>query len=209
MSLVGIAVVLAVGLSSRPGAAASRRLSEAAVVFADLHSSRDDNDTRDLKRVERALKAVGCDLTVRMALPGRAVILPVSSVGQRIGFKRAAPTEGLTFVVKDGRAAPQRVWVVLSSVAPERTTVFWLDEDFKAGLVYDSFKKGEIRNAPHTAIAAVLAVTRVNGSQLLLEEWAEPGSRPGSMGAVGRVFQLDLTKSEMTLAAPEHLSGRP
>jgi hypothetical protein len=96
----------------------------------------------------------------------------------------------------------QRVWVVLSSVAPEETTIFWLersDGGYRSGLVYDSFNKGVIQNEPRTAIATVTAVRIESSSEILLEELLEPGSRRNQRGAAGRVFQVKIEGAMATV----------
>lgn len=217
--LLGVVCVLALALAASLSAVASGSLSQAVITYGYLRSNHADFDqllasgptlavARDMKALEGALDSLRCDVPTLLAFPHRALVVPSSPVGQWIGFpttEESPPEEGTLFVTQPLRAPPQRVWVVLSSVAPERTTVFWLEEGergYVSGLVYDSFNKGKISNAPHTMIGAVTEVNLGKGDKILLKEWAEPGSRPGQMGAVGRVFQVDLARGEVTLKTP-------
>jgi hypothetical protein len=212
-SAFGLACILgALPASAGGGDWSASSLSQAVITVGFLRSRYVDLDrllasgsapamTRELRALDEALNAVGCDLRIRFAFPHRAVVVPPSLAGLRIGFERKAPQEGALFLVEQPQASPQRVWVVFSSQAPEATTVFWLQGGDKTGLVYDSIDKGEIRNEPTTRIGYIVAVTRGTRGEILLEEWAEPGSRPGASGALGRVFQVDLNRGEVLLQA--------
>jgi hypothetical protein len=162
----------------------------------------------DMKALNDALNSLDCDVPIRLGFPHRVFVVPSLPVGQWIGFVRTAdtpPDEGTLFVTEPLRTKPERVLVVLSSVSPERTTVFWVErsvQGYASGLVYDSFKKGKISNENHTAMGAVTAVSAGEGEEILLKEWAEPGSRPRQMGSVGRVFRVDAARHEITLEIP-------
>jgi hypothetical protein len=170
-----------------------------------LGSSASPGLAREMKALQGAFSSLNCDIPTRLSFPHKAFIVPSFPVGQWIGFVRTAetpPEEGTLFVTEPRRTKMPRVLVVLSSVAPERTTVFSIEErdgGYVSSLVYDSFKKGKIRNANHTVIGAVTAVSVGNGDEILLREWAEPGSRPGIMGSMGRVFQIDPNRDEILL----------
>lgn len=96
--------------------------------------------------------------------------------------------------------------MIYSQVAPESTTVFWLEarkQGYVGGLVYDTFCKGKdkISNSDDP-INAVTAVSIEKGGQILLKEWV--GVRLNGMGPRGGVFQVDTARSQVTLkkAAP-------
>jgi hypothetical protein len=166
----------------------------------------------EMAALGRALESLNCDVTTRLGSAHRVFVVPVSPVGQWIGYVRKAetpPTEGSLFVTEPFNE--NRVLVVLSSVAPEWTTVFWVearDQGYGAGLVYDSFKRGKISNVAHSMIGAVTCVSVADQDAILLREWAEPGSRPTMMGDVGRVFRLDLKQEKVTLESTEDSSGK-
>ena len=214
--LLEVACVLTFAPGAGLSAVTSGDLPQAVIAYGFLSSNYAEFDqlltsgpalslARDMKALGSALDSLHCDVPIRIGFPHKAFVVPSFPASQWIGFARTAetpPEEGTLFVTEPLRRVPQRVLVVLSSAAPERTTVFWLGGDkqgYVSGLVYDSFNKGEISNSAHTGIGAVTSVSVGKSDQILLREWAEPGSRPGFMGAVGRVFQVDLTRGEITL----------
>ncbi len=161
----------------------------------------------DMKRLDDALSSLGCNVPNVLAFPHKAILVPSSVLGQWLGpsaVPNLAPQEGLLFVAEWPRLPSARALVVLSGVAPDETTVFWFEGGngaYQAKLVYDSFKMGTIRNAPNTNIGAVTAIRLESSRNILLREWAEPGSRPGHMGAEGRVFRVNLFQHTATLVS--------
>ena len=160
----------------------------------------------DMRSLQAALTSVGCDLPTRLAFSHAVLVVPGLPEGQWIysaNHSSQMAEQATLFLLDHFQSYPDRVLVVLSLVAPERTTVFWLEAALKQGcrctLLYDSFRRGSISNAPNTVIGAVTAVSRGKDARIQLREVAEPGSRPGAMGMVGRVFEIDLTGARTTL----------
>jgi len=165
---------------------------------------------RDLKSLRDTLASLDCRVEDWMWRPHRAFVVPSSPVGHWIGFEWAGnlpPREGTLFVTEPLGKAAGRVWVIYSTVAPEQTTVLWLEAreaGYVAGLVYDTFCKvkgkdmGKLGNSDDK-IGAVTAVSVEKGDQILLKEWAMGGSRPGAMGEMGTVYQVDTVRSQVTL----------
>lgn len=196
--------------------ATRRNLPEAVIAYGFLRSNYGDFDQllvststfaagRDMKALQDALDSLGCDLPTRLAFPHRDLVVAFSSDRNWIGFPRTNEfprEEGMLFVIRPLPTAPHRTWVVLSSVAPERTTVLWLDGDkrgYVSGLVYDSFSKGVVKNAPKASIGLVISVSVAESGEILLKEWSEPGSRPHARGAAGRVFEVNSARRDITL----------
>jgi hypothetical protein len=163
-----------------------------------------------IKDLTDALNSLGCDVPSRLAFPHRALIVLPSSARQWAGFagaKGRPPEEATLFVIDPPLEVNNRRWVVLSSVAPEQTTVFWIEprkQGYTTWLVYDTFKKGNVKNHPKTAIGAITGVSVEKTGVIFLKEWAELGSRPRHMGKVGRVFRIDPSSGDVTL----HFAGR-
>jgi hypothetical protein len=215
--LLGICCVLGFGQAGKHySAAKGPSLPGAVIAYGFLRSNYVDFDkllksdsrfaaVRDMKALQATLDSLGCDVTVRLAFPHRDLIVESSSGTQWTGV----PTKGLTpqeegtlFVLQPLPANPQRTWAVLSSVAPERTTVLWIEareRGYVSTLVYDSFTKGKIKNAAGTVIGSVISVRVDESGEILLKERAEPGSRPHAMGETGRVFEVDVTQYDVTL----------
>lgn len=216
---LGAACVLAFVPRNALRATPSADLTQAVIAYGFLSSNYGDFDkllgagsalglAGDMKALEGALGSLNCDVPIRIGFPHRAFVVPSYPVGQWIGSIRTAetpPQEGTLLVTEHLRMKPARVLVVLSSVAPERTTVFWIEgtvRGYLSRLVYDSFRKGKIANAPHTVIGAVTAASAGRSDEIFVKEWAEPGSRPRTMGSVGRVFKVDPARDEVTLKSP-------
>jgi hypothetical protein len=220
---VALASVLGLSLALPPGLAAPEKgnLSQLLVAYGFLISHYPDEFllgrqpgtrlARDMKALNHALDSLGCDVPTRLAFPHRDLIVLSSSAAQWAGFPGGVgspPEEGTLFVIQAPPTASHRNWVVLSSVAPEETTVFWVEADkqgYATGLVYDTFKKGEVKNVRKTAIGAVAWVSIGQDGGILLREWAEPGSRGGHMGEAGRVFQVGFLSGDVSLKSPGKL----
>lgn len=161
----------------------------------------------DLRSLDKSLDSLHCDVPKRMALPHRALILPLFPITQWFGFERPgpgdSPDDGWLFVTQDTWSSPERVLVVLSSSSPEQTTVFWLehgDGGYATKLLFDSFAKGKIANEA-TMVGAATFVSFEGENAILLKEFQEPGSGPFDRMS-GRVFRLDLTADIVTLVSP-------
>jgi hypothetical protein len=175
-----------------------------------LTSARSSAVVRDINELQQALFSLRCDVPTRLAFPHQDLIVPPVPVGDWIGFQRLTE-EGMLFVTQAVGVNPQRVWVVLSSVAPTRTTVFSFQnsgQGYASSLLYDSFNKGDVSNAPDTVIGAVVQVNLQKNNDILLKEAAEPGSRPGRMGAVGKIFQINFIDGNVLLKAAGALPQR-
>ncbi len=202
--------------ADRLTSAGVEKLSEALITYGFLRSSYPDFDhllsscstyalTRDMKTLQAALGTLNCDVVIRLAFPHRDLVVPRWPVGQWIGFPgtgESPPELGTLFVTQPMAASPHCVWVVFSSAAPERTTMFWLQQDksgYRTKLVYDTSIEGEIKNAPETAVGTITSVSIGERGVILVKEWREPGSRPHHSGLAGRVFALDPEKCEIIL----------
>jgi hypothetical protein len=196
--------------SERPAGA---RLSQAIVAYGFLRSSYPDFGevleshsgsamARELKALEEALDSLHCDVPIRLAFSHRATTLETLVPGQWVEYVKgnaAPPDEGWLFVVQHQQTRGRSAIVVLSSVAPERTTIFMLEGDFAATLVYDSFGESKISNEQATRVGVLIAIGLDKDGNILLKEWAEPGSRGHFTGSVGRVFQVNVTRKRVTL----------
>jgi hypothetical protein len=210
-------------VAERPsGATQENGLSQALVTYSFLASHYSLNflfvpehatDTlvRDMKALNEALSALHCDTPNVLATTSHtAVIVPTSAVGQWFGLEptKTTPHDGLLFVTEPETGNGKKVLVVVSGIRPDETTIFWLEDakgTFSTTLLYDSFKKGKVVNSPDTPVGMVMAVRLEKDEDILLKEWAEPGSRPGIMGEVGRVFRLDPLRDTVTLVS----AGKP
>lgn len=196
------------------------RLSQQIISYGFLRSNYSDFDqmlqsnlavAKDMKALQNALDSLHCDVPSLLAFTHRSFVLPASPQGQWI--RSAMPTESMLqeeslFVTEPLSATPQRVFVVLSSGAPERTTAFWVEEKdggYAARLVYDTFNKASIRNAPQLAIGVVVGVRLESDHEFLLEQRADLGSRPSIPGALGGVFRVDLSSGVVTQKSPGKL----
>lgn len=215
--LAACVLTLALAPVSRPASSESRSLSQEIITYGFLVRHYPDNFLlasepattqleRDMRALGSALNSLGCDVPKMLAFPHRATIVPSSATGLWLSFppRRDVPSqEGLLFVVES--TSSQRTLVIFSRMGPDETTIFWVEEakeGFSAELLYDSFKKGKISNAPNTNIGAITAVSLEKSHDILLKEWAEPGSRSGQMGEMSRVFRLDLSRDAVTLVSP-------
>ena len=218
-----IALLFAVLLvpERRSGATQENSLSQALVTYSFLASHyslnflfvpRNAADTlvRNMKALNDALSALHCNTPDVLAMSHAAVVVPASAYGQWFGLEPAktAPHQGLLFVTGPETRNGNRVLVVVSGIGPDETTIFWLENTkgaFSTTLLYDSFKKGKVANSPGTVVGMVMAVRLEKDGDILLKEWAEPGSRPGIMGEMNRVFRLDPFRDTLTLVSSGEL----
>jgi len=196
--------------------AATRDLPEAVIAYGFLSSNYADFDkllasgstfavAHDMKALQNVLDSLDCDLVIRLQFSHKDLLVSPSPLGQWIGFPKmedTPPNQDTLFVIHPMPQFPHRVWVVLASVAPARTTVFWLQQDkscCQTGLVYDTFNKGAIRSAPYTSIGAVTAVSIGEKGAILLKEWRERGSGPHGIGLAGSVYEVDTKRGDVRL----------
>jgi len=172
--------------------------------FLFVHRNATNTLARDMKALNDALTTLQCNTPNILAMPHAAVIVPTSASGQWFSLEptKTPPNEGLLFVTRPQTRNGARVLAVVSGIGPDETTIFWLQNtngSFSATLLYDSFKKGKVANSPGTIVGMIMAVRLERGDDILLKEWAEPGSRQGIMGKMGRVFRLDPARDTVTL----------
>ena len=95
---------------------------------------------RDMRALREATNALGCVGEDIMWGSHKAFIVPSSAVGQWIGSEWSGMSragEGTLFATEPLGTPPRRVWVIVSRVPPEQTTVFWLevrDRGYVAGV---------------------------------------------------------------------------
>lgn len=216
--LAACVLALALAPALRSAASETRSLSQAIVTYGFLVRHYPDSFLlasktattpleRDMRGLGSALDSVGCDVPEALASAHRAIIVPYSSIGQWLGFpgQDVSPQEGLLFVLEPAGRLSGQALVVLSRMGPDETTILRIEEAkqrFSAELLYDSFRKGRVSNAPNTDIGTVTAVNLQKNRDVLLREWAEPGSRSGHMGETGRLFRLDPSRATVTLVSP-------
>jgi hypothetical protein len=221
LSALGLAALL--GLPGPPATAPpaaerepdARRLTPAVLAYAYLNLAGDDflrflrsdqpySFRRGLARLEESFRQLDCDIPRRLGFvetfftvesgPRKSVVgLPPP------GASPAHPPEGSLLFVSTPVAA-DRIVVVLSSVAPDRTTVFTVDTAYQARLVYDSFS----RTGPIGAIGLVDRIEAAGPGELLLHEAYELGARGIRAPRASRSFLLDARAGTVTPA-----SGKP
>jgi hypothetical protein len=213
--------VLSMPLSAASGTASpeDKSLPQAIIAYGLFRSdylaldrlfASDDKGTvlQHLKTLDSSLKALDCDVAMRLAGPHRALILPPVPVNAWFGFPRPRGRRSLDagwlFVTEPVRVNSGRVLVVLSSAAPEHTTVFWLEKTnvgYSTKLLYDSFKKNKVNNET-TVIGAVTEMKIDKDKNILLKDWGEPGVGPSQFLRWGRVFRLDTSQDTVSLVSP-------
>jgi len=162
---------------------------------------------KDMSLLASALDSIHCDVPTRLAFPHRAIVVPSSAADRWLGFRRLDKNrvqDGSLFVIEYSRSGSQRILVVLSSLGPARTTVFWVEKSeggYVGKLVYDSFKKEELAN--ETTLGATAEVKLANNNDVLIKELVEVGSGPLRWQfAKGRVFRVDLRGGTIKQLAP-------
>jgi hypothetical protein len=92
-----------------------------------------------------------------------------------------------------------KVLVVFSSVAPQQTTIFSVDENLKVDLIYDSIKKHTFRDADsgeQEPMASIYQIRNLRNGTFLLKERKFSGVMGGGGG---RTLILDPKKSTITI----------
>jgi hypothetical protein len=162
--------------------------------------------TKKLKSLDAALGSLDCDLRTRMAGPHKLLALPSFPVGRWVGFPGSSKNSigSWLFVVETPDARQHKTLVLFSNEAPGQTTVFWLEKSsggYAAKLVFDSFKKGKVRNE-WTTVGAATSIKFLDENHLLLKDHGEPGVGPPEFRRINRVFRLDLSQASVTLVSP-------
>lgn len=109
------------------------------------------------------------------------------------------PFESILFVTTPVESFGNRVLVVLSSVSPERTTIFSVDNRINIELLYDSFNKN-LFDQKKTTIGSIYAVRVTKPGRYLLEERMDPGGRAFFSTYENRSFVMDVTKGTFEIS---------
>lgn len=152
------------------------------------------------------------DIPTRMAFTHMAFIVQNNIEGQIAGFTRVKkktleeskiPFKSIVFVSTPIESFGNRTIVILSSISPERTTIFTIDNKLNVELLYDSFKKNEIKNINNikgtTTIGSIYGIQVQKPGYFLLEERMEVGGSGFVSPYENRTFIVNLSKGEFEL----------
>jgi hypothetical protein len=115
------------------------------------------------------------------------------------------PFTNILFVTTPIKSYNNHILVILSSVSPDRTTVFSVGKRLDVNLLYDSFMKNEIKNAMDIkgtrTIGSIYGIRVLKPGSFLLQERMEPGALGFAPPYKNRIFRIDVTKGsfEITL----------
>jgi hypothetical protein len=169
-----------------------------------LRSIEGSDPLRKIKRMHGSLHGLGSDVPSRIAFSHSSFILYGDATTQDYGFRDAnEPYIGSLFVTTPLVLLDGKVLVIISSVAPQHTTIFLLDNTLKADLIYDSYKKHTFRNdgSMQEPMASIYQIRSLGNGRFLLKERKFPGAMGGGGG---RILILDLPKLSVTVQRPKN-----
>jgi hypothetical protein len=120
-----------------------------------------------------------------------------TTIGNKYGFERKTgatleesgiPYIGLLFVTDSVNPRGDRILIVFSQVAPERTIVITMDEDLRSNVVYDSHSKVHPAYNSFGQMGSVYQLRTLGRGRFLLEERRIPGEPVANRS--NRAFQL-------------------
>jgi hypothetical protein len=197
---------LAIGAVDRP---ASIGLAGAIIGYAQMVSTYRDfvqvlsgptssRFVEDWKALSAALDTLPCDVNTRLAFTHRWYTVQPDLVGQRVGLPAAigeaqrtgqAAEEDILFVAAPLPGNPDAVLAVLSSASPSRLSIFTIDSQHRATLIYDSLNKPRVPGVD-TPLGSMYQVA-VERDRLVLYEAVALGGR-FAQAPDKRTFAVDL-----------------
>lgn len=159
-----------------------------------------------MEALGETLGSLHCDVRRRLAMSTESILVPSSDAERWLGLFKSRHTAGSWLVVIQLSETSQHVLVILSSLGPAQTTVFWLEpteQGYGVSLLYDSFKKNTISSPKWGMMGAASGVKFENNRELLLRELVEPGSGADPcLVEWGRLFRINVSTGRMQLVSP-------
>jgi hypothetical protein len=161
----------------------------------------------EFRRLEASLEKLDCDLARRSSFVRFAFTIQGDTPGQEAGFRRFegktleeshVPFDGVLYVTSPLQAIGGKIVVIMSSVSPERTTAFTIDEQLGVNLLYDSYKA--VSSGTVIPMGSVYRVRVQNPGLFMLDERMILGGRGHFSATDNRRFLLDVMKGSLTPA---------
>jgi hypothetical protein len=144
----------------------------------------------------------------------RSSFILQNSIGQFAGFLRTndqtlesakIPYKSFLYVTTPIDSFDNRILVIISSVSPEQTTIFSIDNQLKTVMLYDSIVKNNIDNMKDIKgsrlLGSIYCVKVIKPGLFELQERLEPGARGFVSPYKYRRFYIDITKGKFKLLA--------
>jgi hypothetical protein len=165
-----------------------------------LKSIEGQDPTNRIERLHQSLKGFSADIPTRIRFPHRSFVVYSNPAVQDIGFPNGNDLDmNSLFITTPLMSFDNKVLVVFSSVAPQQTTIFSVDENLKVDLIYDSIKKHTFRDADsgeQEPMASIYQIRNLRNGTFLLKERKFSGVMGGGGG---RTLILDPKKSTITI----------
>lgn len=154
------------------------------------------------------INALPGGISTGLAFAHRAFVVQNEIEGHLSGFLRVrdktlegskVPFESILFVTTPIASYENRILVILSSVSPERTTIFSVDKNLKVELLYDSIHKNYFDDKK-TTVGSIYNVEVVEPGKFLLQERMEPGGRGFLSPYKNRSFMIDIAKGSFEIS---------
>ncbi len=154
--------------------------------FASLLKSENNYDFIDtFREIYRNMESLNCDIPTRLAFTHYYFVVQSNIVSNKSGFVRVKgrsveesgiPRESILFVTTPIESFDNNILIILSSVSPERTTVFSVNNKLKFILFYDSFKKPDaFEDKSSDRVGSIYSVLVDKPGYLQIEERVIPG----------------------------------
>lgn len=170
-----------------------------------------------LIKLRKNLDALSLGITHDISFVHMAFIVQNNIQGHVSGYFRiknktlkesGVPYESMLFVTTPIESFGNRVLVIISSVSPERTTIFSVGNNLSTELLYDTFDKNDIKNKEEMlssgstdSMYSIFNVRVEKPGVFLLEERRDRGSvHPFHPTIEGRKFIIDVTKDKFELS---------
>jgi hypothetical protein len=158
------------------------------------------------------IDALGIGISTVMGFTHLAFTTENNIEGHMSGFIRvnnktleesSVPFTNILFVTTPIKSYNNHILVILSSVSPNRTTVFSVDNKLDVNLLYDSFEKNEIKNVMDIkgtrTIGSIYGIRVLKPGSFLLQERMEPGALGFASQYKNRNFRIDATKGSFQI----------
>jgi len=137
-----------------------------------------NNYTKLYKKLENSLKKMGYEMPGILGSTNFFFSFQIESKGSKIGFgidnlnkynEKNVPFDNIIFVSFPIKYLKEKILIIFSGIAPQRTIIFTLDANLDAKIVYHSFDYNKLDNS-NTFIGSIYALEVVGPDHLILYE---------------------------------------
>ena len=163
------------------------------------------DNTNSLIKIDKSIRALDLQIPLRLAFTHEAFLVQVDGARQKYGYSpndgndlpdSKIPYESCIFVTTPLASMDNRILCLLSSVSPERLTIFSIDNRLNCKSLFDSLKYKLVEN---DRIGSIYSIKVVNSSCFIMEERYSPQLHGDFEEGRKRSYMLNIVDGEIKL----------